>query len=125
MLAISASRPRKRPSLTPMIDVVFLLLVFFMLASQFGVDRVLSLGASGTEGTYSGPPRLVLIKPEGVFLNGVGVDLDALPNAVAPLTQTKDDAIILKPASQVPLQSLMDVAGALNQGGFTTLMVME
>ncbi|NSY41645.1 biopolymer transporter ExbD, partial [Leisingera sp. ANG59] len=30
-------------SLTPMIDVVFLLLVFFMLASRFGMDTVLQL----------------------------------------------------------------------------------
>lgn len=125
MLAISEPRSRKRASLTPMIDVVFLLLVFFMLASQFGVDRVLSLGASGTESNYSGPPRLVVIKPEGVFLNGVRVDLDALPNAVSPLMQAKDDAIVLKPDLQVPLQALMDVAGTLTQDGFTTLMVME
>ncbi|MEO0362761.1 MAG: biopolymer transporter ExbD, partial [Pseudomonadota bacterium] len=33
-----ARAPRRRPSLTPMIDVVFLLLVFFMLAARFGVE---------------------------------------------------------------------------------------
>ena len=39
----TALKPRRRPSLTPMIDVVFLLLVFFMLASRFGMDAVLNL----------------------------------------------------------------------------------
>ena len=29
----------RRPSLTPMIDVVFLLLVFFMLAARFEIGR--------------------------------------------------------------------------------------
>ena len=120
-----APRSRKRPSLTPMIDVVFLLLVFFMLASQFGIDRVLPLEASGAGSEYSGPPRLVAIEPNGVFLNGVRTDLDMLPAAVAPLTQAKTDAIILKPAPGVSLQVLMDVAGILNQDGFVTLMVLE
>lgn len=53
-------RSRRKPSLTPMIDVVFLLLVFFMLASRFGLEAMMPLplvGAGG--GAYSGPPRLV------------------------------------------------------------------
>ena len=37
---------RRKPSLTPMIDVVFLLLVFFMLAWRFGVDTHLPLNAA-------------------------------------------------------------------------------
>ena len=47
--------PRRRPrrmSLTPMIDVVFLLLIFFMLASRFGMDAVLPI-AGGSEGAGS------------------------------------------------------------------------
>ena len=54
-------RKPRRPSLTPMIDVVFLLLVFFMLASRFGSEEALPLPLAGGGGTWSGPPRLVEI----------------------------------------------------------------
>ncbi|MGJ8530069.1 ExbD/TolR family protein, partial [Maritalea sp.] len=60
------SQPRKarKPSLTPMIDVVFLLLVFFMLASRFGMDMHIPMQISGAGSGYSGPPRLVDVRPE-------------------------------------------------------------
>ena len=38
-----SSRKRRRASLTPLIDVVFLLLVFFMLATSFGTEASLPL----------------------------------------------------------------------------------
>ncbi|WP_296645235.1 ExbD/TolR family protein, partial [Roseinatronobacter sp.] len=46
MFAFEDTRPTRKPSLTPMIDVVFLLLVFFMLASRFGHDMHLPLNAA-------------------------------------------------------------------------------
>ncbi len=48
MFSFAPPRPsRRRPNLTPMIDVVFLLLVFFMLASQFGRPQALPLFGGG------------------------------------------------------------------------------
>lgn len=125
MLAFAPPRPRKRPSLTPMIDVVFLMLVFFMLASQFGIDRVLPLTAGGAGAGYHGPPRLITLRDDGVFLNGVATDIAALPAAIAPMMTAAEDAIILQPSEDVPLQILMDVAGALQQSGYHTLLIME
>lgn len=43
MFDFAPAPARKRPSLTPMIDVVFLLLVFFMLTAHFGVFRTQDL----------------------------------------------------------------------------------
>ena len=56
MFIIDSPRSRRKPSLTPMIDVVFLLLVFFMLASRFGSDALVPLSLGGSGDTYSGPP---------------------------------------------------------------------
>lgn len=39
----TARRSRRGPGLTPLIDIVFLLIVFFMLASSFGSEAALSL----------------------------------------------------------------------------------
>src|SRR5690606_18422295 len=46
-LAIRAARRRSTISLTPLIDVVFILLVFFMLASSFLDWRAIDLRAPG------------------------------------------------------------------------------
>ena len=59
---------RRRMSLTPMIDVVFLLLVFFMLAARFGVEGSVALTVGSGGAAYEGPPRLVEISPDGTRL---------------------------------------------------------
>lgn len=57
---LGAARRRHKPSLTPMIDVVFLLLVFFMLASRFGQDVAIDLPLGvASDRPYQGPPRLI------------------------------------------------------------------
>ncbi len=119
-------RLRRRPNLTPMIDVVFLLLIFFMLASRFGIDRALPLvPASGASAPYSGPPRLIDISPDGLALNGMPIAADSLPAALAPLMQSPDDAVILRPRDGADLQALVGVMDSLSQSGLTRLLLVE
>ncbi len=125
MISFGADRPRRRPNLTPMIDVVFLLLVFFMLASRFGADRALPLAVAGSGGEYSGPPRLVELAPNGLTLNGVAVSPDGLADAVARLTQSPDDVIILRARDGADLQALVSVMQVLGQAGFTNLVLVD
>jgi biopolymer transport protein ExbD len=124
MFAFAAPRPRRRPSLTPMIDVVFLLLVFFMLAARFGIGGSVPVTQPGSV-AYEGPPRLVTVAPGGVALNGVPLDDAALADALAPLVTASDDAIVLRPAEDADLQRLVDVMEVLRAAGFTRLVVVE
>ena len=124
-LTFGTPRAKRRLSLAPMIDVVFLLLVFFMLASQFGRDRVVPLALDGVGSAYQGPPRLVQVTAEGLRLNGVPVEEEALAERLTALTHEKSDAIILQPDTKASLQQLMDAAGLLSGAGFTGLVVME
>ena len=120
------TRARRKPSLTPMIDVVFLLLVFFMLAAQFGREAVVPLAAGGGgAGAYSGPPRLVEIAPDAVTLNGLPLDDAMLIDALSGLTRHPDDTIVLRAAPGTRLQRLVDVAESLRAAGFTTLAIVE
>lgn len=124
-LAFGTPRVKKRISLAPMIDVVFLLLVFFMLASQFGRDQVVPLAMGGVGTAYEGPPRLVTVTTDGLRLNGTPVETQALIDRMNALVSEKSDAIVLQPDNAASLQHLMDAAGALNEAGFTGLVVME
>ncbi|WP_373050813.1 ExbD/TolR family protein [Thalassovita aquimarina] len=125
MFSFATPRPRRRPSLTPMIDVVFLLLVFFMLASQFGREAALPLSAGGSGTDYSGPPRLIEIAAEGLTLNGAPVAQDGLAGALADLTATPDDIIVLRSEAGVNLQRLIDVTDSLRAAGFGSLAIVE
>lgn len=117
---------RRRPSLTPMIDVVFLLLVFFMLASRFGVDQVLPMALSGQGGaTYSGAPRIVDIAPGALHLNGVAVAEGDLSARLAPLTATAGDTIVLRGQDGAHVQRIIDIAEMLSGAGFTALVLVE
>lgn len=126
MLRLPTAPRRRRPSLTPMIDVVFLLLIFFMVVARFGGTDGISLllsSPAGEAAPYSGPPRLVTVLPEGVALNGRPVE--DLPAALAPLMSAPSDLVVLRPAPGVSTGRLVDVLSGLQGAGLTQLSVVE
>jgi biopolymer transport protein ExbD len=104
---------RRRLSMTSLIDVIFLLLLFFMLSSTFARYGELPLTAAATGGPAGGPPPLFLrLAPDGLTLNGVPVELAGLASAVAERTQ--DGApVIVALAGPVASQALVDTLAAL------------
>jgi biopolymer transport protein ExbD len=125
MFAFGPPRRARRPSLTPMIDVVFLLLVFFMLAARIGQEGALTLATGGGGGGYEGPPRLVTIAPEGVTLNGMAVAEPALAERLSDLGGGPGRAVVLRAEGGASLQRLADVTGTLAAAGFDTLVLVE
>ncbi|PFG62685.1 biopolymer transport protein ExbD [Thioclava sp. ES.031] len=126
MFAFGQPRPRRRPALTPMIDVVFLLLVFFMLASRFGVERTLdlTLGGGKAGADWSGPPRLVDVGEGGaVSLNGQVVALSDLAGALQPLMDQPSDPVVLRP-KEGDLSALTQVIEALRGAGLSNLVLV-
>jgi biopolymer transport protein ExbD len=116
----------RRPSLTPMIDVVFLLLVFFMVAARFGADRALPLDPpGGGAGAWEGPPRLVTVAPAGVRLNGTEVAPGALGEALGPLMPSRDAPVILRGAEGARLEDLAAVLEALSAAGIGRVVLVE
>ncbi len=113
-------------SLTPMVDVVFLLLVFFMLAAQFGADRALPLGgAGGSASGYQGAPRLVGVSTAGISLNGAPVAPGALVPALAGLMPEPGAMVILRPEAGVPLERSVQVIDLLRAGGIANIVLAE
>jgi biopolymer transport protein ExbD len=109
-----------------MIDVVFLLLVFFMLAARFGQEGALDLSLAGAgAGTWEGPPRLVQVGDEGLRLNGVARGEESLVQALTSLLGSETDLILIQPAEGVALQRLLDTMALLQGAGFTNLALVE
>lgn len=125
MFAFAPTRVSRKPALTPMIDVVFLLLVFFMLAAQFGRETALDLATGGGAAVYSGPPRLVTILPESVLVNGMPQAEAVLADMLGRLTQDPGDAIVLRAGQGADVQRIADLAQRLTAAGFTRLVLVE
>jgi biopolymer transport protein ExbD len=124
MLDLNAHIRRRRIGLTPMIDVVFLLLVFFMLAARFGGTDAIAVSLAGSSvASYDGPPRLVTVLPDAVRVNGIDVTDPA--SALEPLMQASNDIIILRPSDEASVQRLLNVMGQLRTAGLTNLVILE
>ncbi|MEM1152411.1 MAG: biopolymer transporter ExbD [Pseudomonadota bacterium] len=127
MIALGKQKRRRAISLTPMIDVVFLLLVFFMLASRFGLDHYIPLTASsgGTAASENNQPRIVDILPDAIRLNGERIDEAELIRALEALTDTINDPIVIRARDEARLQRLVDVAEQLGSAGFQRLVMAQ
>ncbi|MBA84449.1 MAG: indolepyruvate ferredoxin oxidoreductase [Rhodobacteraceae bacterium] len=116
---------RRKPSLTPMIDVVFLLLVFFMLASRFGVETVLPLPLANGGADVSGKPRLVDILPDGLRLNGIDRSAPQLLADLNALVQSPEETVILRSTGGATVQQIVTTAQMLRDAGFSSLILVE
>ncbi len=123
-------RGRRRPliSLTPLIDVVFILLVFFMLSSSFLDWRSITLDAPAraAAGSSVEGALLVEIRPEGIRVSGETLALDALAERVAMRLEAKpDQRILLKPSAGVSLQEAVRVLDRLAATGAANLSLIR
>ena len=125
-MKLAASRPRRRsPSLIPLIDVMLVLLFFFMLASatvQYGRTRVeftlpKAQAASPAEGSAAtAKVQEALVGMDGfITINGVRYNV---PGAVPVLQALPPDTDLkLIPAAGLPLQTLLQLWERLRAEG--------
>mgnify|MGYP001162060348 CR=1 FL=1 len=134
MNALMPARRAKPISLTALIDVVFILLMFFMLTSSFSQWVVLPLdskAASHAASQDAPPPQLLVLKNDGSLMlasNGGDtsksapasqdfIDLDA---AVVAIDNAR--ALVVIPEADVVVQRIVDSMarlGTLNLPGLT------
>lgn len=124
-LANNQSRRRALVSLTPLIDVVFILLVFFMLASSFLDWRAIDLTPPGeaakTTATQS-VSMLIDVTEDGLRLGGQAVELAVLLTQVQQeLTDKADRPVVVRPQAGVSLQEVITLLDRLAAIGVTKL----
>lgn len=128
-LAVDSGRRRRAViSLTPLIDVVFILLIFFMLASSFLDWRAIDLAAPGraAAGSSMDGALLVEVRPQDLRLSGQQVSLDQLADRIqSRLTERPDQKVLVKPAAGVALQRAIDVLDRLAGAGVSDLSLIR
>lgn len=111
-----ARRRQRRMSLTSLIDVIFLLLLFFMLTSTFSRYAEVELSAaSGTEANVNkNPPVFLRLSPDTLTVNGDEVSLQNIASslehdALAPRI------VLVSISDGVTAQRLTDLLGAVRK----------
>lgn len=112
-MAASAPFRRRTLSLTSLIDVIFLLLLFFMLTTTFTRTAELPLvaGGNGTS-TAQTAPIFLRLAPDEVTVNGQIAPLDIVTDRIAGLGQD-DPQVLVSLAPGVTAQRLADLLGVL------------
>lgn len=122
------TRSRSLISLTPLIDVVFILLLFFMLASSF-VDLntiVLDAPTAGAAPSSDTGALLIEVRLDGVRFAGRYMPLEELTAMVAQrLGENPDRRVLVQPGAGVNLQRTVRVLDRLSGIGATHLSLMQ
>ena len=105
---------RRRLAMTSLIDVIFLLLLFFMLTSTFSkfAEIELTSAASGTAAPSDTPLLFLQLGADAVRLNGDALDLAALESST--LGEAPEGTVLLVSLGDgVNAQRLTDLLAAL------------
>ena len=116
-------------NLTPLIDVVFLLLIFFMVTTSFTRETQikLELPKADVESLDTDPEIIeISIDKEGrMFVNGKGLvnaQVDTIKKAIQPmLARNKDIPVIISADANTAYQAVVTAMDATSQLGITNL----
>lgn len=119
------ARIRTQLDVTPLIDVVFLLLIFFLLTSTYITRESieLTLPSSGTAVAREDAPVVVGLDRENrLYIGDETVSAVELEAALSRSLSGRDrKAVTLKADRSVELQSLLDVIDRVRSAGATEL----
>ena len=110
---------RSLVSLTPLIDVVFILLIFFMLASNFVDWQFIefSIGESEEVTIDYKSTSVITLKPnDEYYLNDIKMELNSIVEIVRERCRKNiNHPVIIQPDEQASLQSLVTVLDEINE----------
>ena len=109
------------PSLTPMIDVVFLLLLFFLLSTQLQKVQMTPLEVS-TAGEGSGQPPILIELGNQPTLDGKTITMAALHGA---LVSPQDRLVAIRPQADLNTQALLEFTTLLAKNGWERVVLVE
>jgi biopolymer transport protein ExbD len=129
MKFISNNKSSFSIEITPLIDIVFLLVIFFVVTSKVGDSQFLSLDLPKTESfqyeTVQSTNEIIITNNANIYVNDRVFninDLDELEQAIVEL-ENNGDSIILSAESDslhVWVISIMDI---LNKYGFNEVQI--
>ncbi len=113
--------------MTPMIDVVFLLIIFFMVSSTFIKNKgiKISLPKSKTSQSHSDNKIVISIKQTGaIYLNDQEVISENLSEVLLNEKLKKgNDVVIIKGDKQVPYEKMIEIMDVAKKVGLERIIL--
>jgi biopolymer transport protein ExbD len=129
MINVERRRSASKLSLTPLIDVVFILLIFFMLESDFLRPYVMELAqqGGGEQGSSAKttPILIELHADKSVWINKGEYSMGSIENAIYELNPAPDSPVVLASDPGVPLQRAVTVIDILQGRGLLHIAFTE
>ncbi len=125
-------RPKKRPGaeldLTPVMDVIFILLIFFIIASAFAVRGLdIDLPAANSSQALSGRVVELRLLEDGSFIcDGVPTERDFLRYKLQEIVRgfkKRPGQLVLKASPKAPVDALIFVVDEVRMLGGEKLLV--
>jgi biopolymer transport protein TolR len=119
-------KPMAEINVTPFVDVMLVLLIIFMVAAPLltvGVPIELPKTAATALPTEQEEPLTLALTAEGtVLLQNTEIALvDLIPKLTAIAAERENDKVFLRADGSIPYETVMQVMGALNAGGFNSI----
>ena len=104
--------------LTPLIDVVFLLLIFFMVSTAFvdnprKMDITLPSSKASNEASVVKNLEIEMAKDKTLYIDGKKVTLEGLEQFLAKLEKADDKKALIRADKELPYGDVVEVMGVL------------
>ena len=115
-------------SLTPIIDVVFILLIFFMLATNFQSFNKTEIKISNETASVSQSDKKIFLiefnKDSEFKLNGTAASLDSIKSDIISSKNNGDDFIVItKPLKGVDVQLILSLLANLKSSNIENVIL--
>lgn len=127
-MKLSEKHPKKIGiNLTPLIDVLFILIIFFTVSSTFLEQPGIELKLPDAESSQSHTAQKVIIyvdKNEMIFLNADSVEIDHIAEAVEALISAQTDkSVVLHADKEVSHGIIIRIMDLLRKRGIYKIVV--
>ena len=127
LLASRSARPVRRISLTPLIDIVFILLLFFILETNFlGLGELVLNLPKQEEGSESRRQALqIQVFADGrLWLAGQSLSITSLADHLAGIGYSADTPVVLSVEDAVRVQQLVTLVDILDGVSLTQVQMV-
>ncbi len=124
------ARPMAEINVTPMVDVMLVLLIIFMVAAPLltvGVPIDLPKSQANQMESQNEPPLEISISQDGkIFLQETELQIDEIVPKLKAISENNSEArIYVRGDQEVNYGTIMKVMGAVNGAGFTRIALIS
>ncbi len=129
MILLKKQKKNTEINVAPLIDIVFLLLIFFMLTSEFTDFKTIDMispNKSNTTIQKSELPIVINLSANGTIeIDNVNVDLMDLSSTVKDkLMNSKNDKVIISTLNETKINLLINIVDAIRSLGIENIALI-